>query len=171
MTPVTLWDKRCFVDIYLHSILIFAVGEYVKLLHYVLEPDQLSSEAICSESAMFAIGLSNGRNLSMKWRYLLNTWKSKMGVQSLFLFSRCKMKWTEPCQSRYEVCGCTDRKSSRSAWENAQIFDLWLNFYHLHPKCRVSCADPGILSGGVQVSLTKKALLFFFFFFFSPQLI
>ena len=42
---------------------------------------------------------------------------------------------------------------------------------------RATCADPGISvrggGGGVQVSLTKKALtrFFFFFFFFSPQLI
>ena len=61
-----------------------------------------------------------------------------MAVQSVFLFSRCQMKWTEPCQSRDVVCDCTDRKSSRSAWENAQIFDLSLNFYHLRPKYRVS---------------------------------
>ena len=41
--------------------------------------------------------------------------------------------------------------------------------------CHYACADPGILvRGGVQVSLTKKALttfFFFSFFSFSPQLI
>ena len=39
---------------------------------------------------------------------------------------------------------------------------------------RYPCADPGIfVRGGVQVSLTKKALttLIFFYFFFSPLLI
>ena len=37
----------------------------------------------------------------------------------------------------------------------------------------VACADPGIFvrGGGVQISLTKKALTVFFCFFFRPRLI